>query len=76
MTYIVAVNHGVAGRYETMSQVFKLHRNESLVLVQNIATKGGTDVGFFLSAGSHYMVVINMKDNADNTVQQSQVSFP
>ena len=69
------MNYGTVGRYETMSQVLKLHRNETLELVQNIATKGGRDVGIFESGGSFYMVVINMKDNSGNTVQQSQVSF-
>lgn len=76
VTYIFAINHGTVGRYETMSQVMKLHRNETLELVQNIATKGGSDVGFFTTNGVHYTMIINMKDNSGNSVQRSQVSFP
>ena len=74
-TYVFAVNHGTTGRYETMSQLMRLHRNETLELVQNISTKGGTDVRFFRSDGSQYMIVINMKDNSGSTVQRSRVSL-
>ena len=74
-TYVFAVNHGTTGRYETMSQLMRLHRNETLELVQNIATKGASDVRFFQSDGSQYMIVIYMKENSGNTVQRSQVSF-
>ena len=75
MTYIFAVNHGTIGRYETMSQLMKLHRNETIELVQNIATRGANDAGFFKSDGSQYMFVVNMKDNSGNSVQRSQVRF-
>lgn len=73
ITYIVAINHGEVGRLETMSQVMKLHRNETLELVQNITTKGATDDSLFESGGSSYIMIISMKDNGGNTIQQSQV---
>lgn len=68
------MNHGAVGRYQTSSQVMKLHRNDTMDLVQNITTQGASDVVFFRSNGILYMITANMKDDSNNTNQQSQVS--
>ncbi len=73
--YILAVNHGPIGRYETFSQLFKFNSNETLQLVQNITTKGASDAEFFMSNSDVYLLVSNQIDNNDRTNLQTQVNI-
>ena len=73
-TYFISVSHGSAGRYETSSQVFKLHRNETVELIQNITTKGASGVSLFTSNAQVYLLIANEKDNSGSTNLQSQVN--
>eukprot|EP00794_Sanderia_malayensis_P009868 gene9868-10878_t len=71
--YMLAVNHGTTGSYQTYSQLFKFNANETVQLVQNITTQGATDALFFSSNADVYLVISNQIDNAGNTHLQTQL---
>ncbi|XP_020901971.1 leucine-rich repeat LGI family member 2, partial [Exaiptasia diaphana] len=72
-TYIAVANYGEDGRTETNSNVYRLDRNGHVVSIQNISTKGASDVKFFKDGGQTYLVFANSKSNNQETVLNSKV---
>ncbi|XP_066273052.1 adhesion G-protein coupled receptor V1-like isoform X1 [Branchiostoma lanceolatum] len=71
--YLAVANYGSAGRFQAMSRIYRVTSNGTLLVVQNMNTLGARDIAYFSSAGSHYLVVANYMDNAQQTNINSQV---
>lgn len=74
--YLAVANHGSKGRYETHSRIYTMDRTAKLTVIQNISTKGASDVKFFHPPGLSdiHLIVGNQIDNAGQTRISSQVT--
>ncbi|XP_039258016.2 adhesion G-protein coupled receptor V1-like isoform X1 [Styela clava] len=61
--YLFITNHGRYGRYETMSRLYKVSENGSLIVTDEITTKGANDVSHFKHENEDYLIVANSIDN-------------
>ncbi|XP_052793587.1 adhesion G-protein coupled receptor V1-like [Mya arenaria] len=71
--YLMVVNKGNHNRYETVSRLYRINTDGSLTLLQNLDTKGATDIAYFTKNTIHYIVIANSQDNSGNTRVDSDV---
>ncbi|XP_022110249.1 G-protein coupled receptor 98-like isoform X2 [Acanthaster planci] len=70
-TYLAVANHGSAGRYETMSRIYRVNADGTLHVLQDVATSGATDAVFFTIGSDVFLVLASELTNAQQTNTES-----
>ncbi|XP_053406314.1 adhesion G-protein coupled receptor V1-like [Mercenaria mercenaria] len=65
--YLVITNKGNYNRYEAQSRLYRVEDTGQLIVLQNLDSRGATDVVYFNRNNIHYIVIANSQDNGGNT---------
>ncbi|XP_064619585.1 adhesion G-protein coupled receptor V1-like [Lineus longissimus] len=70
-SYLLIINEGSLGRYETNSRLYEIGKQGNATVLQDIPTKRGQKAVTFVQGSSLYAVVLNYQNNQGQTTVHS-----